>query len=193
VSPPLIPDGRISRVRLAAAAYPQRTFPHSPRFKYSSTYTPGPHSYTSGSTPSEVHCNLALSPDSNTFTVPATYREPLRLRQELPSSGWCHTPPRRALPLLHRSYGLMRPTETLSPTQVFPLTASLCRLLRAPAGSRRFPTLSLQSLYRCLGPYPAAFFWCSCPFLPRRQRPHVSGKTFGTLKVPCHAASTGRL
>jgi hypothetical protein len=87
----------------------------------------------------------------------------------------------------------MRPTETLSQPQVFPLTASLCRLLRAPAGSRRFPTLSLQSLYRCLGPYPAAFFWCSCPFLPRRQRPHVSGNTFGTLKIPCHAASTGRL
>ena len=59
MSPPLIPDGQISRVRLAAAAFPQRTFLYRPRFKHSSTYTPGLHSYTSNSTPIEIHCNLA--------------------------------------------------------------------------------------------------------------------------------------
>src|SRR4029434_7501887 len=34
-SPPLIPDSRISRVRLAAIACPHRTFPHLPRLKRS--------------------------------------------------------------------------------------------------------------------------------------------------------------
>src|SRR3989441_127008 len=34
-SPPLIPDGRISRVRLAAVASPRRTFPDIPRVKRS--------------------------------------------------------------------------------------------------------------------------------------------------------------
>jgi hypothetical protein len=66
----------------------------------------------------------------------------------------------------------------------FPYTASLCRLLRAPAGSRWLPTLSLQSLHRRLGPYPAVSIWCSYPFLPRWRRPHVSGNTFGTLTTP---------
>jgi hypothetical protein len=32
----------------------------------------------------------------------------------LPPSGWCPAPPRPALPSLHRSYWLMRLTETLS-------------------------------------------------------------------------------
>ncbi len=64
VSPPLIPDGRISRVRLAAAACPQRTFPDSPRVKRSLVYAPGMASYTSGSTPTPViTVSLALRPD----------------------------------------------------------------------------------------------------------------------------------
>ncbi len=54
VSPPLIPDGRISRVRLAAAACPQRTFPNSPRLKRSLVYSPGMIGYTSSSTSSKV-------------------------------------------------------------------------------------------------------------------------------------------
>jgi hypothetical protein len=39
-SPPLIPDSRISRVRLAAMAFPLRTFPFNPKLKCSSTYAP---------------------------------------------------------------------------------------------------------------------------------------------------------
>src|SRR5215831_13664826 len=45
------------------------------------------------------------------------------------------TPPRRALPLRHRSYGLMRQTTTLHLDFVSPLIlGGLCRLLPAPAG-----------------------------------------------------------
>src|SRR4030067_3377630 len=48
-------------------------------------------------------------------------REPLCLIRVLSSSGRCLAPPRKALPLLHRSYGLMRPAENLSLSQAFPL------------------------------------------------------------------------
>ena len=47
-----------------------------------------------------------------------------------------------------------------------PYSTGLCRLSPAPAGLWSFPTLSLQSLPRCLDPYPAAFSGCLCSFLP---------------------------
>ena len=59
----------------------------------------------------------------------------------------------------------------------------LCRLLQAPAGRWPLPTLSLQSLRRCLDPYPAMFFRCIHPLLPRRQRPHLKRHRFGTPKI----------
>ena len=61
VSPPLIPDGRLSRVRLAAAAYPQRTFPTIPKLKRSLVYTPSMIGYPSSSTPREVVTDTWLS------------------------------------------------------------------------------------------------------------------------------------
>ena len=70
-------------------------------------------------------------------------------------------------------------------------SAGLCRLRQAPAGRWPFPTLSLQSLRRCLDPYPAVSSRCIRSFLPGRQRPHVRRHTFGTLKYPCNATSTG--
>jgi hypothetical protein len=42
--------------------------------------------------------------------------EPLCPFEELPLQGWYQVPPGRALPLLRRSYGLMRQTKTLPPT-----------------------------------------------------------------------------
>jgi len=77
------------------------------------------------------------------------------------------------------------------PASVVPRSGSLCRLSRVPAGPWPFPTLSLPSLWRCLDPYPAVFVRCLCPFLPQRQRPHVTGNTFGTRENPCKAISTG--
>jgi hypothetical protein len=55
---------------------------------------------------------------------------------------------------------------------------------RSLLGRWPFPTLSLQSLRRCLDPYPAVFFRCICSLLPRRQRPHARRHTFGSLKIP---------
>ena len=71
------------------------------------------------------------------------------------------------------------------------LQTSLCRLSSVPAGRWPFPTLSLQSLRRCLDPCPAVFSWCSCSHLPRKQRPHLRHHKFGTPNYPCNATSTG--
>ena len=62
---------------------------------------------------------------------------------------------------------------------------------RVPAGLWPFPTLSLPSVCGCSDPYPAVFVRCACPSLLRRQRPHVTGNTFGTRENPCKATSTG--
>jgi hypothetical protein len=89
-SPPLIPDSRISRVRLAAAAFPRRTFPHRPRLKRTPAYTPDQFSYTSDSTFDHPFtlcfrfCVRTVGADT-----PATYREPLCTRQALPP-WWRH-------------------------------------------------------------------------------------------------------
>ncbi len=72
-----------------------------------------------------------------------------------------------------------------------PWSAGLCRLSPVPAGKWTFPTLSLQSLPRCLDPYPAALSPCVYSFLPGRHRPHVRRKTFGAPLTPCNATSTG--
>jgi hypothetical protein len=74
---------------------------------------------------------------------------------------------------------------------VAPRSWGLCRLSRVPAGLWPFPTLSLPSVCGCVDPYPAVFVRCTCPSLPQRQRPHVTGNTFGTRENPCKAISTG--
>ena len=73
----------------------------------------------------------------------------------------------------------------------FPPPMSLRRLLPAPAGRWAFPTLSPQSLHRCLDPYPAVFSSCTYPFLPKKQRLHIRSHMFSTLSSTCHATSTG--
>ena len=69
----------------------------------------------------------------------------------------------------------------------------LRRLLRAPAANRPFPTLSLQSLSRCLDPYPVVMSRCFSSFLPKTQRPHITRDTFGSPDNPCMATSAGGL
>ena len=85
----------------------------------------------------------------------------------------------------------MRRTKTLPPTSVVPNTTGLCRLSSVPAGSWPFPTLSLQSLRRCLDPYPVAPLRCICSLLPKGLRPHLRRHKFGTPNYPDNATSTG--
>jgi hypothetical protein len=91
--------------------------------------------------------------------------------------------PQRTLLLLPRSYGLMRQTIRLRWPMVFPRARGLCRLSPVPADGWSFPTLSLHSLRRRLDPYPAVLSGCSCPFLPHRHRPRVTGNTLGATEL----------
>ena len=131
-----------------SSQFPQGTFPCQSKLKHSSAYTPGRHGYNLDST-----CERRLSPlpgskpGSVTSAMPTTHREPL-----CPAKGvTLHRDSvdalsQSALLDLHRSYRLMRQTKTLLPTSVVPSSTDLRRLLRAPAGSWPFPTLSLRSL-----------------------------------------------
>ena len=81
--------------------------------------------------------------------------ELLCLSPALLVAGWRPAPPRRALPLLHRSYELMRQTSSLLRIRVSTLiSGGPCRSLRAPAGNRFFPTLSPQFFPQMPGPQP---------------------------------------
>ena len=74
---------------------------------------------------------------------------------------------------------------------VVPNPSGLCRLCRVPAASRPFPTLSLRSLYRRLGPYPATLGRCFCPFLPARPRPLHRVNCIGSWKDPATQLCAG--
>jgi len=94
------------------------------------------------------------------------------------------------LPHLPRSYGPMRQTIALPPTSALAYTVGLCRLSPVPAGRWPFPALSLQSLYGCLDPYPAAPLRCTHPFLPEGHRPHLTPNRFGAPDYRRNATST---
>ena len=183
-SPPLIPDGRISRVRLAAAACPQRTFPTIPRLKRSLVYTPRIPGYTSSSTSSEVcTMHLALSPDGVSSVTPATYREPLRLRWVLPTIRVTSRVPSESITppsTLLRAHA----PDHIPPTFIsLPPAMGLCRLSQVPAGTWSFPALSPQIFPRMLGPLPRLSEWCTCSFLPTRRRPSPMPKWVGTWRA----------
>jgi|GEM_PF-2759043 len=74
-----------------------------------------------------------------------------------------------------------------------PYIAGLCRLLPGPAGRGSFPTLSLQSLHRCLDPYPGVPLRCFCPFLPGELQPHQRCTKFGAPNIRRNATSTTTL
>ena len=81
-----------------------------------------------------------------------------------------------------------KPSCRLGPNLVRQVFVDSCRSL---PGRWPFPTLSLQSLRRCLDPYPAVSSKCLCSLLPWRQRPHLRRQRFGTPLYPCNATSTG--
>ena len=70
------------------------------------------------------------------------------------------------------------------------LSHSLCRLLRAPAGLRPFPTFSLRILPCVLGPLPRRLLRCIYPFLPPRHRPSPREDRVGAPQSPCSDFST---
>ena len=130
--------------------------------------------------PGRLHRVPAQCPAVGPPRMPATHREPLCPREGVTASrNGVVAPFLSALPDVHRSYWLMRQTKLLLPTSVSPISIGLCRLLRVPAGGWPFPTLSLRSLHRRLGPYPATPERCGCPLLPARHRPPLRVKRIG--------------
>jgi hypothetical protein len=87
----------------------------------------------------------------------------------------------------------MRQTAQLPSASVVPIPSGLCRLYRVPAASRSFPTLSLRSLYRRLGPYPATLGRCFSPFLPARLRPRLRVNRLGSRNNPATQFYAGGL
>ena len=76
----------------------------------------------------------------------------------------------------------------------FPLYVGSLQVVASPCWkSAPFPTLSPQSLYRCLDPYPVASLRCSYPFLPEGPRPHLREQKFGTPNYRRNATSTTEL
>jgi hypothetical protein len=61
--------------------------------------------------------------------------------------------PGRALPLRHRSYGLMRQTKTLPPTPV-PLADGSLQVVTNPCWEMALPDVISESLVQVLGPIP---------------------------------------
>jgi hypothetical protein len=99
----------------------------------------------------------------------------------LPPSGRHVPSPLRALPLIHRSYGLMRQSRVaLLYFGFWPRSWSLCRLLPVPAATGILPTLSLQICPRMPGPLPR-----------RSHRVHLPVSSSVSSAFPRH--SLGRL
>ncbi len=113
-SPPLIPDGRISRVRLAAMAFPSRTFPFKPKLKCLPTYAPCLNGLISNSTFLFVRTICpALYLVSVSFKCPPFTESPFARSRCYLLRCRVYARHQRALPLLHSSYWLMRQTITL--------------------------------------------------------------------------------
>ena len=183
-SPPLIPDGRISRVRLAAkdgflSHHP--ACPSTRRLKRSRTYPPHVHGVREGEpwAPLTPLLQVLHVPARCRPLRPSSYREPLRLSTSMTRSLSllrAHAPD--LTPLL-RSFDARR--------------GSLRRLLRAPAGVSPFPTCSRRILPCVLGPLPRWLLRCIDPCLPSRHRPSPREDQVGAPQSPCSDFSTAPL
>jgi hypothetical protein len=109
LGPPCNPGRSDFPIPVLTLAFPREAFPRQAKLKRSLTYPP----------PSPVY--LAARPKKSwllrlpSLTMERTAKCPelLCLTQALLMTGWRQAPPRRALPLLHRSYELMRRTSSL--------------------------------------------------------------------------------
>ena len=114
------------------------------------------------------HSSRVLGPKECSPLPPPCPRAPLPAGGV--TSGWVTSrPPGRALPLRRRSDELMRRTKTLSQTSVVPTSASLRRLLPAPAGRWSFPTLSPRIFPQVSGPLPRWFSLVHVPVTSQRD------------------------
>ena len=114
---------------------------------------------------------------------PSKCPEPLCTFKVLPFSSRSLGSRQRALPRFHRSYGLMRQTNTLLSSSVVPISTGLCSLSSLTAARCPFPTLSLRIILCVLGPLPRLLLWCFYSFLPTRLRPFRRHEPVGALQL----------
>src|SRR2546425_1490394 len=110
-------------------------------------------------------------------TWPSLYREPFRLLGVFPRRGSCTHDLGQHYPALVATPGSCARPPPSPVLRTMAWYGSLCRLPRTPAGTRPFPRLSPQSVWRCLDPYPAALHRCNCPFLPDELREETGSCT----------------
>ena len=83
--------------------------------------------------------------------------ESLCLLAVLPLAGWRPAPPRRALPLLPRSYGLMRRTKSLPPSLALALMGGSSQVVVSPCWEMALPdVISADPSRDAWTPTPAA-------------------------------------
>jgi hypothetical protein len=187
-APVFLPDGRISRVRLAALACPHGAFSQQPKLKRWRAYAPGwcgllrgstrfpPGTRMAGSVPGPVEGASPPSAESP-FAPPGRYpsgedlQDPLGGRYPSFFAPRAHAPGQ--IPLAHFRFPLVR--------RVF---AGCRQSLLRDGPSRRYlcdPCTGART------PYPAKPFRCSYPFLLGRRRPPPRGQGIGASNHPCNS------
>ena len=129
------------------------------------TYTP--HTLSLRTNSSQLRGSACPGSESGDHPGTAKCPEPLCPHVGVTAFGGRRpAPPRRALPLLHRSYGLMRQTTALRPPPVSlvrPVCAGCCQPLLRSGSSRRY---LCQSFLTCLDPYPGCLQGAYARFFP---------------------------
>ncbi len=124
--------------------FPPQAFPLAARLKCWLTYTPSAVGLLAGSS----LLRGPSSPGSVSGHGPGTAKcpEPLCPATALSSPGRCPAPSRRALPLLLRSYGLMRQTKSLSPPSAFRPCGESLQVAASPCWEVALPDVISASL-----------------------------------------------
>jgi len=122
-------------------------------------------------------------PGSESEDCPAAAKcpEPLCPARVLPLPGWCRAPPRRALPLLHSSYGLMRRTITLPPPSASASFGGSLQVATSPCWEMALPDVISAS--------PSLDAWTCTPVVRKVLVP-VSSPATSAFPTPTRRVGT---
>ena len=125
---------------------PRQAFPRPSRLKCRPTYTPHGSGLPAGSTSPGTYRVLGLNVPARVHSMPTMHREPLCPFRVLPLRGWRLPPPRKALPFPHRSYGLMRQTNSLPLTSALTSLSGSLQVAASPCWESALPDVISASL-----------------------------------------------
>jgi hypothetical protein len=190
--PPIIPDGGISPVRFETLAFPLWAFPAAVRFKRGDAIR----RYRPGMSTGSLHACHGEKPrhwsGHHAAHEAAKCPEPLCLDFGVTVIGEISSTSsdQRALPLLPRSYGLMRRSHLPLPGfGSSPRLGSLRRL--SPPCCEMGPSRCYlcESFPRCQAPYSGGPTGCTYLFLPLRHRPSPGIHKVGFPRMPAKTTS----